>query len=185
MEPPGITRHRRPFLAPLWVSLLGAVFLGAIGWAYYRSAATTLVLLVRPVEKDPGSIDDPPVSPEGEARAQRLAQMFAGTAGAPRLDALYESDDRRAQQTGAPLAERLHRAPVVFNAGDLRATAARVLHEFPGGTVLMIVSGPVLTQMVGELTGSADPGGSPDESDLLYIVSVPRFGRAHVARLRL
>src|SRR2546430_15483593 len=34
------------------------------------------ILLVRPVEKQPGSIDDPPLAPEGEQRAQRLAQMF-------------------------------------------------------------------------------------------------------------
>src|SRR5256886_4166199 len=76
MDPPAITRHRRPFLAPLWLTLLAIVVVGAGAVTVYRSATTTVVLLVRPVEKQPGSIDDPPLSPEGEQRAQRLAQMF-------------------------------------------------------------------------------------------------------------
>ena len=77
------------------------------------------MFLVGPVEKDPGTIDDPPISPEGEARAQRLAQMFGG-GGSGRIDAIYVSDDRRAQQTAAPLAERLHLTPVVFSAPTRR-----------------------------------------------------------------
>src|SRR5256885_3055175 len=76
MDPPAITRHRRPFLAPLWLTLLAIVVIGAVAVTFYRSATTTVVLLVRPVEKQPGSIDDPPLSPEGEQRAQRLAQML-------------------------------------------------------------------------------------------------------------
>src|ERR1700756_3100705 len=121
MEPPGITRHRRPFLAPLYLSVLVAGVLFALGWVFYSQANTTVVFLVRPVEKAPGSIDDPPVSPEGEARAERLAHMFGDELrGGARLDGVYESDDRRAQQTAAPLIERLHRAPVVFRLADSR-----------------------------------------------------------------
>src|SRR5579864_3670935 len=97
MEPPGITRHRRPFLAPLYLSVLVAAVLFALGWAFYNTATTTVVFLVRPVEKALGAIDDPPVSPEGEARAAHLAYMFGGEkGGAVRLDGIYESDDRRA-----------------------------------------------------------------------------------------
>jgi phosphohistidine phosphatase SixA len=183
MEPPGITRHRRPFLAPLWVGLAVALVIGGIGWAFYRAGTTTVVFLVRPLEKDPGTIDDPPVSPEGEERAQRLAHMF-GASGAGGIDAIYASDDRRAEQTAAPLVERLHRAPVVFTATDARMTAARALHEHDGGTVLMIASGPALPEMVGELTGSDVAQLVPDDPDLMYVVSIPTFGRAHLVRFR-
>lgn len=182
MEPPGITRHRRPFLAPLWLTLLAALALGCVAWAFYRGATTTLVLLVRPVEKDPGTIEDAPLSPEGEARAQRLAQMFADTAGRGGLDAIYESDDRRAQQTVAPLAQRLHRAPVVFGAGEARAAAARLLREHAGGTVLVVASGAVVPQMIQELEHASTP--LPDDPNLWYVVSVPSVGRARLARLR-
>ena len=185
MEPPGITRHRRPFLAPLYLSLLAAAVLFALGWAFYKTATTTVVFLVRPVEKAPGTIDDPPVSPEGEARAERLAHMFGDDrGGAGRLDGIYESDDRRAQQTAAPLIERLHRAPVVFRASDARATAARALHEHAGGTVLIIASGPALSQMVQELTGGAPAAAAADDPDLIYVVGIPSVGRAHLAGFR-
>jgi broad specificity phosphatase PhoE len=183
MEPPGITRHRRPFLAPLWVTLLGAVLIGVSGWAFYHGATTTVVFLVRPVEKDPGTIDDAPLSPEGEARAQRLARMFGGGVG--RVDMIYESDDRRAQQTAAPLAERLHRSAVVFSSSDAQATAARVVREHEGGTVLVVATGPVLPQMIRELTGAAAPSAAPDEPDLIYMLSIPRFGQAHLVRFSL
>jgi phosphohistidine phosphatase SixA len=186
MEPPGITRHRRPFLAPLYLSLLVAVVFFALGWGFYSTATTTVVFLVHPVEKNPGTIEDPPVSPEGEARAERLAHMFdEETRGTGRLDGIYESDDRRAQQTAAPLVERLHRSPVVFRAAEARATAVRALHEHAGGTVLIIASGAALPQMVQELAGSAPASTAADDADLVYVVSVPRIGRAHVTRFRL
>jgi 2,3-bisphosphoglycerate-dependent phosphoglycerate mutase len=180
MQAPGITRHRRPFLAPLWVSLCGLVLLAALAWAFYRSGPTTVVFLIRPVEAPPGTIDDPPLAPEGEARASRLAQMFAGG-----VDAIFETRDRRSAQTAAPLAERLHRAPVVFASDDAAAAAARALREHPGGTMLVVGTGTALAQMIRQLTGAAPPAAAADEPDVLYVVSVPRFGRAHLVRLRI
>jgi len=185
MEPPGITRHRRPFLAPLWVSLLTALAIGALLWGFHRAATTTVVFLVRAPDKDPGTINDPPVSAEGEQRAQRLAHMFGDIVGTGRVEAVYESDDRRAQQTGAPLVERLHRSPVVFAAAEARAAAARALHEHSGGTVLMIAGGPALAQIVQELAGRDLPAAGQDDPDVVCVASVPTFGRAHLARFRL
>ena len=186
MDPPGITRHRRPFLAPLYLSLLAAAVFFALGWAFYSTATTTVVFLVHPVEKNPGAIDDPPVSPEGEARAERLAHMFGEeSSGEGRLDGIYESDDRRAQQTAAPLVERLHRSPVVFRAVEARTTAARALREHAGGTLLIIASGAALPQMVAELTGTPRASAAADDADVVYVVSIPRIGRAHLARFRL
>lgn len=185
MEPPGITRHRRPFLAPLYLGVLVAAVLFALGWAFYSTATTTVVFLVRPAEKAPGAIDDPPVSPEGEARAERLAYMFGGDKeGAVRLDGIYESDDRRAQQTAVPLIERLHRSPIVFQAAEARAIAAQALREHAGGTVLVIASGPALAQMVQELADGNPAAAVPDDPDIIYVVSIPRFGRAHLSGFR-
>ena len=184
MDPPAITRHRRPFLAPLWLTLLAVLVIGGVAVTFYRSATTTVVLLVRPVEKEPGTIDDPPLAPEGEQRAQRLAQMFGDANASGRLDAIYVSDDRRAQQTAAPLAERLHREPLVFSGRDARAVAARVVREHTGGSVLVIGSGATLAQMIRELNG-VDIAAAQGESDILYVVSVPSFGRGHLVRIRL
>ncbi|HEY0767169.1 MAG TPA: histidine phosphatase family protein [Steroidobacteraceae bacterium] len=184
MQPPAITRQRRPFLAPLWLTLVVVLVTGGVAMTFYRSATTTVVLLVRAVEKEPGTIEDPPLSPEGEQRGQHLAQMFGDANGSGRLDAIYVSDERRAQQTAAALAQRLHQVPVVFSAGDARAAAARVLREHPGGTVLVIGSGATLPQMIHELQGVDVIPAAQGESDILYMVSIPSFGRAHLVRIR-
>jgi broad specificity phosphatase PhoE len=164
--------------------MLALLVTAGVAVTFYRSASTAVVLLVQPVEKEPGTISDPPLSPEGEQRAQQLVRMFADPGGGGRLEAIYVSDDRRAAQTAATLAQRLQRTPVVFRASDARATASRVLREHPGGTVLVVASGATLAEMVLELSGvsiGSAPGG---ESDALYVVSVPTFGRAHLVQLR-
>ncbi len=185
MEAPAITRYRRPFFAPLWVSLLAAAFvIGALGFAVYRSAGTTVVLLMRPAAKDPGTIADPPLSPEGEERAQRLAHLFGDGVAATGLDAIYVTEDRRAQQSAAPLAQRLHRVPVIFGAAGVRATAARLLHDHTGQAVLVIAGGGSFAQMLRALGGEELPA-VQDDADVIYVVSLPRFGRARLVRLRL
>lgn len=185
MEPPGITRHRRPFLAPLWLVLLAALMAVGVVWLAYRSATTTVVFLVRPPEVAPGTIADPPVSPEGEARAQRLAHMFSGAHGPGAVDALYVADDRGAQQTAAPLAEQLHHAPEAFKATEARSAAAHALHDHAGETVVIIASGTAFAQIMRELSGIEFSPAPTDENDLIYVVSIPTFGHVHLARLRL
>ena len=182
MEPPAIRRYRRPFLAPLWIILLVALLGAALFAVAWRNATTTVVVLVHSVEKGLGTIDDPPLSAEGEARAQRLAQILGSDAA--RVDAIYVSDDRRARQTAAPLSERLHRDPVPFAATAARATAARALRDHAGGTVVVVASDAALPQMLQVLRG-ADPGrAAAGDADVMYVVSAPSVGHAHELRLR-
>ena len=182
MEAPGITRHRRPFLAPLWVGFVGAVLVAGIAWTYLRGLTTTVVVIASPSPTEPGTIEDAPLSAEGETRAVRLAQMFGAPDGAAGLDAVYQSDDRRAQQTAAPLAERLHRAPVAFKAAEARSTAGRILREHAGGTVLVVATGAARAQVIGELTGGERTGLAEDPNTLI-VLSVPSLGRTHLMRL--
>jgi hypothetical protein len=76
MQPPVVTRHRRPFLAPFWVMWLLFFVLLAAAFVSYRSATTTTIVLVRHAEKVMGTIEDPPLAAEGVRPADRLAQMF-------------------------------------------------------------------------------------------------------------
>lgn len=181
MEPPAITRHRRPFLAPVWLTLLAVLVVVGIAFSAYRAATTTDIVLVPSGDKEPGTIDDPPISSEGEQRAQRLAQMFGG-GGPGRFDAVYVSSERRAQQEAAPLLEQLHLAPVVYAGKDASAIAAGLLRAHDGGAVLVIGGPAALQQFLRELAGAEGP--PPDDPDVLYIVSVPSVGRAHVLRAR-
>src|SRR5579863_1309959 len=187
MEPPAITRSRRPFLLPVWLtfSAILIVLVAALltYFVAHRSATTTIVVLARHAEQEAGVIQDPPLSTEGERRAQRLAQMFGRVTGIGRLDAIYVSDARRTQQTAAPLAERLGRRPEVIPAADVKGTAARILHEHAGGVVLVVGHNSNVPALIRELTGIEvqPPGG--DEYDTLYVVSIPTFGRANVLRM--
>jgi broad specificity phosphatase PhoE len=183
MEAPVVTRRRRPFLAPLWLTLLATATVMAIAWSAYRSAATTVVVLVASPDRQPGNIADPPISADDEARAQRLARMFGAGAALGRLEAIYASDDRRVQQTVAPLAERLQRAPVLFSANDVGAAAARVLREHSGGKVLVAGPGTSVTQMAQALGGADAARAVANDPDALYVVSIPSFGHSQLLRV--
>jgi broad specificity phosphatase PhoE len=183
MGPPGITR-RRPFLAPLWVVLLAAVAVACVAYLFYRNASTTVVVLAAvSAEGQSATIDDPPLSAEGEQRAQRLAQMFGASAGPGRLDVVYVSDDRRAQQTAGPLLERLHLTPVHYNSQDAQAAAAGLLRAHAGEDVLVVGSAADVRVFLGELAGTAPASAADHEPALLYIVSVPSFGGMRLLQL--
>lgn len=184
MEAPAVTRYRRPFLAPVWLTLLAIVFALGVALVAYRAATTTVVVLVQPAEKEAGTIDDPPLLPDGEQRAQVLAQMLGEKSGVGRLDAIFVSDGRRAQQIIAPLVERLGMQPTVVPGNDIGTMAAAITRGHDGGRVLFIGSGGNVPQLVQELSGIEVGVSGEREHDTLYVVSMPTFGRANVLRLR-
>jgi hypothetical protein len=94
-----------PVTPPLWLPLLALVVLLAVaGWAVV-SASTTVVLVMRHAEAGTEGAD-PLLSAEGEARAARLAAVFAAAPGlAP--DGIIVSEHRRTQETARPLATAL------------------------------------------------------------------------------
>jgi broad specificity phosphatase PhoE len=184
MEAPAITRRRRPFLAPIWLPALACVLAVALAIYAYRSVSTTTVVIVRHAEKALGTIDDPPLSPEGEQRSERLALIFGERTGAGHLDAIYVTDTRRTQQTAAPLAARLHLVPVVLPAADISGIAARLLQEHRGGTVLFLGHSNTLPQLVRELSGKMIEPIPDEDYGEIYVLSVPRFGKASLVRMK-
>ena len=182
-----MTRHRRPFLLPVWLSfaaVFALVVAAMVSFFIYRSATTTtVVVLARHAEKDLSSIQDPPLSAEGEQRAQRLAQMFGRGKGAGRIDAIYVSDARRTQQTAAPLAERLGKQVVIVPAADTKGLAARVMHEHAGESVLIIGHSNTVPELIHELGDIDVPPIGDDEYDTLYVLSIPSFGNASLLRM--
>jgi broad specificity phosphatase PhoE len=189
MEAPAIiNRHRRPFLLPVWLTFAAAfalVVAAVVTFFIYRSASTTtVVVLARHAEKDLGSIQDPPLSPEGEQRAERLAQMFGRSkAGIGRIDAIYVSDARRTQQTAAPLAARLGEQAIAVPATDIKGLVSRVMHEHEGGSVLIIGHSDTVPELIHELGDIDVPPIGDDEYDTLYLLSIPSFGHASLLRM--
>jgi broad specificity phosphatase PhoE len=184
MNAPAVTRHRRPFLAPFWVMWLLFFFVLAAAFVAYRAATTTTIVLVRHAEKEMSTISDPPLAAAGERRAERLAQMFGDVKGLGRLDAIYVTDTKRAQQTAAGLASRLGLKPIVVPGADVDDIAKRVLRDNRGGRALVVGHSNTVPAIVRKLSGMSVPEIGEDEFDNVYVVTVPSFGRSTVLRLK-
>ena len=166
----------------MWLLFFVAV---AIAIVAYRAATTTTVVLVRHAEKELVTIDDPPLAPAGERRAERLAQMFGSVGGAGRIEGIYVTDARRTQMTAAPLAARLGMRPSVLPATtSAESVASRVLHDHRGGRALIVGHSNTVPEIVKELSGEAVEPIADDEYDNVYIVTVPTFGNATVLRMK-
>ena len=153
---PSLTRRRRTFLAPLWLLALAGVFLIAMAFAYWNSATTTTIVLVRHAEKQVGAIDDAPLSPQGEVRASATRADVRRREPFGRVDRIYVTDTRRTQQTAAGLAQRLGLKPVVVDAKiDSRELARRVLRENRGGRALVVGHSNTVPEIVAALARAA------------------------------
>jgi broad specificity phosphatase PhoE len=180
--------QRRPFLTPIWLTALAAA--AALGllifavWAWGTGGSTT-VIVIRHAEKDVNvSPADPPLTAAGEARAAQLVQMF-GYSKAMGLDAIYVSPALRNRLTAAPLAARLGIGETVASADDPRGLARRALHEHGGGRVLIVGHADTVPEIVAALSGNSNiPEIGAEEYGTMYVVAVPRFGRANVLRLK-
>jgi broad specificity phosphatase PhoE len=165
----------------MWLLFIGVL---AAAFVAYRSATTTTVVLVRHAEKELSTIDDPPLTAQGERRAERLAQMFGSIRGAGSINGIYVTDTRRAQQTAMPLASRLGLRPEVVSSTDVDAAARRVLSEYRGGTALVVAHSNTLPELVRKMSGLAIPAIADEEYDNVYVVTVPTVGDASVLRLK-
>jgi broad specificity phosphatase PhoE len=175
---------RKPFLTPIWLASLAAAIVVSFGSWLWSTANSTTVIVIRHAEKALNAGPDPPLDPAGEARAKLLASMFGDPRPPGNLDAIYVSPALRNRETAAPLAARLGIAPVVVPAGDPRALARRALHEHDGGRILIVGHSDTVPEIVAALSGQAPiPPIADAEYGTMYIVSVPRVGRAIVLRL--
>ncbi len=164
------------------MGLLGILVVAAIVTGY-RTMETTTVVLVRHAEKELSTIDDPPLAPDGELRAERLSLLLGKVSGIGRLEAIYVSDTRRSQQTAAPLATRMRLEPIVVPGSDVAGLAKRVMHDHRGGAVLIVGHSNTVPDIIKRISGLRVPPIADDEFDNIYVVSVPTLGKASLLRL--
>jgi phosphohistidine phosphatase SixA len=179
--------QHRPFLTPIWLTVIGALLAFGIlvlaAWVWGTANSTTVVV-IRHAEKESGNAVDPALSAAGEARAALLARMFGDTKGAGRIDAIYISAALRNRLTAAPLAQRLGIQPVVAPTDDPKGLARRVLHENSGGRVLIIGHINTVAEIVAALADRSDiPNIDEQDFGVMYIVTVPRIGHGNLVRL--
>ena len=182
MEPPAITRRRRPFLMPLWLTLMTGLAVLGVGLALWARAANTVVVIVPQANGALGSIDNPPLSAEGGQQAERLAQRFANASGREGFEAIFVSRTRRAEQTASPLAQLLGLTPIVLASRDGDSMASEIMSRHGGNTVLVVCTRAAIVQLIQALAGRTVQ--LPTSRDMFF-VTVPRYGPAKVLRMTI
>ncbi|MBB1087364.1 histidine phosphatase family protein [Lysobacter sp. SG-8] len=165
-------RPARVVLFALLLVLVGAACAAKPG---NDPSASLRFVVVRHAEKAPAPADDPALTPEGEARAARLA---ASLANAP-LVAVYATDYARTRDTAAPSAAAHGLAVTSYDAREPAAAfvaGLRARHE--SGTVLVVGHSNTVPGIAGALCGCAVAAMDESEYDHRFIVDIDASGAA-------
>jgi broad specificity phosphatase PhoE len=164
-------------------AMLFAVFGAVVVFAYFStfSRPVTTVILVRHAEKkiEPTN-PDPDLAPEGVERAQEIARVF-GDAG---INAIYATQYKRTQQTVKPLSDRTGVTVTVLESSQTNELLKRIQTTNRGQTVFIAGHNNTVPAIVSELSGQTYPVIPESEYDNLYIVTIYRFGKAKVIKLK-
>ena len=165
---------------PLYLStLILAVALGLVLYLGFFSPVTT-VLIIRHAEKGATPANDPPLSTDGQARAQTLARL----AGEANVRAVYATEFARTQQTVQPLATQLGLSVTQIAASDADALVNNILSNHRGEVVVVAGHSNTVPIIIEKLQGGQIHPIADTEFDKLYIVTVYRLRRTKVVQLR-
>jgi phosphohistidine phosphatase SixA len=134
------------------------------------AAAQDAIFIVRHAERADASADSP-LSPEGEARAARLAALLKD-AGITRI---YTTDRKRTIQTAAPLAAALHLTSAAVKGGDQDALLAQLHAASASDRVLVVGHSNTVPALLHALGITPDVAITDADYDNLFVV-VPRAG---------
>ena len=173
------TKLRTVVVFAMFFAVLGAV----VVFAYFStfSRPITTVILVRHAEKNiEPSNPDPDLSPAGWARAQEIARIF-GSAG---INAIYATQFKRTQQTVKPLADRIGANVSLLNADQTDELVKQILTNHRGQTIFVAGHNNTVPAIASILSGENFPVIPESEYDNLFIVTIYRFGKAKVVKLK-
>ena len=173
------TRLKTIVVFTMLLGVFGAVI--AFGWFSTFSRPITTVILVRHAEKkiEPNN-PDPDLTPAGEARAHEIARMFS-TAG---INSIYATQFKRTQQTVKPLAERIGVSPTILDAGQTDELAKQIQTTHRGQTIFVAGHNNTVPALISTLSGENLPVIPESEYDNLFIVTIYRFGKAKIVKLK-
>jgi 2,3-bisphosphoglycerate-dependent phosphoglycerate mutase len=173
------TRLKTIVVFGMLFAVLGAVVL----FAYFATFARplTTVILVRHAEKklEPDN-QDPDLTPEGSARAQEIARVFAGAG----INAIYATQYKRTQQTVKPLADRVGVPVTLLNSRLTEELVNQIQTTHRGQTIFIAGHNNSVPAIVSVLSNEKFPDIPETEYDNLFIVTIYRFGKAKVTRLK-
>jgi phosphohistidine phosphatase SixA len=132
------------------------------------ATAQEAVYIVRHAERaDDGNLSL--LSPEGHARAARLAGILRGAG----ITHVFVTEYQRTAQTAAPLAERLGLTPVVVFAGDTGALLAKIRATGPKARVFVVGHSDTVPSLLKALGCTGRIAIAKAEYDNLFVV-IPR-----------
>jgi broad specificity phosphatase PhoE len=120
------------------------------------------------------------LSPDGKARAARLAQVLRDSG----VAAIYVTDFARTRETAVPVSRELARELTVVPKGDPRELVQRLRKEHPGETVLIVGHTDTLPGLIKALGHSAEIKIDPQDYGNLFIVTPRAEGEPGFVRLR-
>lgn len=172
------TRTRTIIVFAMLFAVLGAV----VVFAYFAtfSRPVTTVILVRHAEKNLEPKDDPDLSPEGFARAQEIARVFSNAG----INTIYATQYKRTQQTVEPLSQRIGVPITLLDSKQPDELVKRIQTSLRGQTIFISGHNDSVPQIASALSGENFPPIPHSEYDNVFIVTVYRFGKAKVLRLK-
>lgn len=173
------TRLRTIIVFSALFAVLGAVVLFAYFTTFSRPVTT--VILVRHAEKkiEPDN-PDPDLTPEGVARAVEIARVF-GESG---INAIYATQYKRTQQTVKPLADRTTVPVTLLDSSQTDQLVERIQTELRGKIVFVAGHNNTVPAIVSKLSGETYPVIPENEYDNLFVVTIYRWGKAKVLKLK-
>jgi len=174
-----VTRIRTIIVFSALFAVLGAVILFAYFATFNRPVTT--VILVRHAEKkiEPNN-PDPDLSAEGLERAQEIARMFGGAG----VNAIYATQFKRTQQTVKPLADRTGVPISLLDANQTDELVKCIQTELRGKTIFIAGHNNTVPAIVSTLSGDTYPVIPESEFDNVFVVTIYRFGKAKVVKLK-
>lgn len=128
-------------------SALALLLLALAACAYIAPVQAPSTFYVMRHLHTPEGVSDPDLTEEGQRQARMLADLLADEPPAT----IFVSTTRRAQQTAAPLAEKLGITPRLYDPRDTPALIAEVLKEPP--PVLIVGHSNTVPDIVAALGG--------------------------------
>jgi len=172
------TRTRTVVVFAMLFAVLGAVVVFAYFATFLRPVTT--VILVRHAEKNPEPKDDPDLSPEGFARAQEIARVVGGAG----INSIFATQYKRTQQTVKPLSDRIGVPVTLLQSNETDELVKRIQTNLRGQTIFIAGHNNTVPAIVTALSGETYSTIPESEFDNLFIVTIYRFGKAKVVKLK-
>src|SRR4026207_121372 len=173
------TKLRTIVVFAMLFAVLGAV----VVFAYFAtfSRPVTTVILVRHAEKQLEPMNqDPDLTPEGFARAQEIAREFGGAG----INAIYATQYKRTQQTVKPLSDSTGVPVTLLQSNETDELVKRIQTSLRGQTIFVAGHNNTVPAIASTLSGESFPTIPENEYDNLFIVTIYRFGKAKVLKLK-